>query len=371
MGDQIVTVPGGIDAPGALPGFAFPGAPTFGQVNSGTPSIGHFAGSIPWANPDSVPGAPTPMGGVGTMAEANFPGAGAITGRLATDMSSPSIDNAVYTLNDVPSNWMINIPRKIISYKNRAFQMPLDGQVVFAVRDRDASFKALTGHPANAARRAHAGQTLRSGTAAGAHRIGVFNMPQWNWLSASSERKVGPYEHVMTAEERWANWTIEGFVRYEEGNFNRWGQEEDPRAEKTLTSTVHGIALTHNVHNNRLEAGDRLWFKLVRQARSTLPKTMALSAKGTMRMATTPAAELTDHPFQLVPWAKHGCGRPSMEDLRYVDDYGRNHQGKALYVGRVDTPERMSDEDYMESAKTDTAALVQTGKLWIFLDPDH
>lgn len=366
-----------IGVPAADDGFAgigslrvTQGAPTFGQVNSGTPSLAHFAPGIPWARPDSVPAAPTPITNV-TMAEARFPGAGAIAGRLGADMATPTLDTAVSELNDIPSNWFISIPRSLISYSDTSFQMPFDGQLVLAVRDQNKSIAALSGHPASTARRIHASLTLRAGTSAGAGRIGVFNVAQFNWLSASSERKVGPYEHVKTAEEHWSNWNIEGVVRYEEGKYNRWGRVEDPRAEKTVTSTKRGLAFMHNNWSNDLQAGTLLYLLLVRQARSALPHTIGLDAKGTGRKATTPAAGLTDHPFQLHFWANRTQGRPTSKDLEYVDDYGRKHWGKALYVGRVDNPDRMSHEGFLKKSAIDTASSVSTGKLWVFLDSDE
>ncbi len=363
-------ISGGGAGPGAGPVRITTPAPTFGLPTSGTPSLSMFSPAIPWANPSSVPAAPTPISNV-TMAETRFPGAGAVTGNLATEMATPTLDGAVHTLNSIPSNWFISKTRNTIPFKDRAFQMPYEGQLVFAVTDRDASINSLSGdHAATAARRAHSHLPLRGVTGAG-DKVGIFNLAQWNWLSASSEKKVGPYELRMSAEARWANWTVEGVVRTEEGKYNRFGQEEDPRAQKTVSMTKAGQSFCHNYwKRNDLKSSDLLWVILKREPRSTLPKTMGLDGKGTGRKQTTPIPiGLTDHPFQLVPFADPDRDGPSMDDLHYVDDYGRDGWGKAIYIGRVDDPSGMSNEDYLRQASTDTASSLMTDKIWIFLDP--
>ena len=332
--------------------------------------MGMFSPSIPWANPNSVPAAATPLDTT-PMTGGMFPGAGSVTGRLADEMSTPSIDGAVYTLNDIPSNWFVSITRNTIPFKDPSFQMPYDGQLVFAVTDRDASINSLSGdHAATAARRAYSKLPSRGVTGAG-DKVGIFNLARWNWLSASSEKKVGPYDNMMTAAERWANWSVEGVVRNEEGKFNRFGGEEDPRAEKTVSMTKTGQSYCHNYWGrNDLKSSDLLWLLLVRRARSTLPKSMGLDAKGTGRKRTTPTGNLTNFPFQLVPWAHPNYDGPSMDDLHYVDDYGRSAWGMAIYVGRVDDPSGMSNEEYLKQSSTDTASSLMTDKMWIFLDPN-
>ena len=340
--------------------------PTYGLLGPGTPSFAHFNAGIPWANPGSVPAAPTPISNV-DLGSVTVPGAGVVVNAIQREMGRYTTDTAVSQLSQMPSNWFSVQKRHVIMYQDQAFQRPYQYQLVFIFRDKDRPVPGITRrHRATDARR----MAIRSG-AGTIGRHGVFNLPQLNYLFATSEKRVGFEDHMMTAVERMEEWALDGIVQTEAGSYNRFGQVEDPRAEKTINNTIQGSAQTFNIwNNNMIEEETILWLLLIRMARWNLPEYYVLDASGHGHRSSKSEAQnnLSSHPFQLVPWAHAQRQFPGGAELEYKDDYGRRGTGMAIRVGRVERPDRISNEQLQKVAWHDTSAYVRTKPMRIFLD---
>ena len=344
------------------------GPPTYGLIGTGAPSMAHFNAGIPWANPASVPAPATPITNV-DMSSVTFPGAGPVVNAIQTEMGRYTPQTAVTEVSQMQSNWFSVHTRHVLMYQDPAYQRPYQGQLVFIFRDKDRPVPGITRrHRATDARR------MAVNPAAGTiGRHGIFNLPQINYLFATSEKKVKFDHHMMTAAERMEEWTLDGIVRTEEGSYNRYGMKEDPKAEKTINETIQGSARTFNIWNNKLETGTLLWLRLVRVPRWMIPDYYILDASGHGQRSSKSSSSslqdgvLTDHPFQLLPWADPMREMPGKE-LEYTDDFGRRGRGMAIRVGRVDRPDKISNEHLQKAAWYDTSAYVTTKGMQIFLD---
>lgn len=216
-----------------------------------------------------------------------------------------------------------------------------------------------------------------------------YTLPQVNFLLASSEisrtaygGERGPGCYSKYDVERM--YSFDGVVWNQEGGENpATGTMDDPGKGIIYNMVREGTHRnTKNVFGNEAGVQDMLWFVCKRMSP---PKNGYRLNPNDTRMYFPQIPEAVSNglpeedrevylsarcsrPWQFVPWFSKIKGRPTDEDLEFVDEFGIPGRGFAVPVGlnRHETP--IINEEVIRMGRTDAHAMVKAEGLEIYLD---
>lgn len=271
-------------------------------------------------NSTDLPGSSLMRGGItpdGRMGTKRQPQRG--PGPAAGDMFGPSPTSPIRETPGWPTNFVIpyaKIPRAFP--EESGMTAPQRGQIVITHRDkRDAGGREARGPESR--------------------RYSMLNVAMWNATQAKTTPFPQHADDVQSAEEVWENWTIEGVVRTEEGQYELPDVAERGR-ERLLNSVIRGHVWTRNVWAHpSVQPGTALYLVLKKES---IPSDTAFTVRSGRQpqfpSAKTPkGSDRSSMPFQLSFYADHHHERVPHSVLEYTDEYGQRARGKALYLGRM------------------------------------
>lgn len=358
----------------------------------------------PWYTPGSI-GTYNPSG-MGTVSRDDafraFNPLDAIRGQLRT--FTPQ--NSVVSTLGINTNWYVPYARRAGQFAQSTFEDFVTGQIIWTNKDKHKALERRTSQSEiavdwpggrafgrNVSEHGFREADLRYATTQPlGSRYSMFTLQRLNWTFALTELKpMDENERTMSAETRMDTWMLDGATRNEEGGQDRTGETPDPSNEKVLNITIQGQAHVFNLWGNDIQPQTKLWFIVKRVPRSDLPEKYVVNGSGEAHWARinqtqvkrifgrgrdTPGDPdeadgtdmLTDHPFQVFPWASSKYDRPPPSVLRYRDDFGDTGYGKAIYFGRVEWTPRYTNGQRFREVWHNTVAAVNSPKLWVFVD---
>ncbi len=201
------------------------------------------------------------------------------------------------------------------------------------------------------------------------HRYVVLNLPGWNYMQGKLQKLPLVWDSVKTAEEVWEKWAVEGIVRTEEG------QDEAPHhdqvgRERMVNATMWGYAYTYNIWGNNVRPGTTLWL-ILKQIETSGYYSLNTYAKDVQNLDLKGNPELTDKPFQLIPWAHYNYTRPPLDVLMYYDEFNRRQIGKAIYIGRSETGTMGSGQEKTNEIMTSLKSMLELKKMFVYVNPAY
>lgn len=164
-------------------------------------------------------------------------------------------------------------------------------------------------------------------------RYNQVSIPAWNMMQQKRECKPSMPSDVLTAEELWNDWYIEGPVVTEEGEnpVRGMGRSKEISKERLINSVVRGYAYTFMIWPPH-QPLTKLYL-ILKKVKSD--GVYVLNPQGNESVIVPGVGTiLTDKPFTLVPWCDSQFDTPPLEVLKYTDEFGIEHSGKYIYVGR-------------------------------------
>lgn len=198
-------------------------------------------------------------------------------------------------------------------------------------------------------------------------RYTELNIPAWNYIQAKSEKMPATRNDVLTAEDIWNKWGIEGVVRTEEGQEDNDSTDERGK-ERLINCIVRGYAYIYNTWGNQVRTGTKLYL-ILKKKQLTSKEEWILNPIGNdiQFISAGDRTELTPKPFQLCFWAHYQYDNPPDKILQYEDEFGDRHRGKAIYIGSaVDPPG--SNQKTINNVNINITAILSQPNFHIFLD---
>jgi hypothetical protein len=164
-------------------------------------------------------------------------------------------------------------------------------------------------------------------------RYNQISIPAWNMIQQAKEcYPESPFD-VLSAEEVWRDWYIEGVVVTEEGENPVRGStnRREISKERLINNVVRGFGFTFMIWPPH--APLTKLFLILKKVKTD--GVFVLNPNGTEAVRIPGVGnKLTDRPFTLVPWCDSELDSPPLDVLKYTDEFGVEHIGKAIYVGR-------------------------------------
>lgn len=201
-------------------------------------------------------------------------------------------------------------------------------------------------------------------------RYTLVNVPAWNYLQARCEEMPSSPEEVLSAEQVWRQWNVEGIVRTEEGAEEPDYWQESDR-ERLLNMVVRGYAYPHNTWGPNVGPTTRLFLLLTkRKISNETDWAMNPGGETDVRSPTvTGRASLTNKPFQLSFWAHREFDVPPDSLLQYTDEFGNRHRGLAIYIGFAETSASSQGRSRTsESVDRSVNAILAQPQIRVFFD---
>ena len=79
----------------------------------------------------------------------------------------------------------------------------------------------------------------------------MANIPAWNWINYATEPQPINADSVLSAEELWDKWTIEGIVRSEEGELTQWDQPHLEHEQEIKPMSKHYLERIKKIFNKK------------------------------------------------------------------------------------------------------------------------
>ena len=207
----------------------------------------------------------------------------------------------------------------------------------------------------------------------GNRRYIMANIPAWNWLQYAMEPQPTNSDNVLSAEELWDKWTIEGIVRSEEGELSQWDQPHlEHEQERVFNTAIRGEIDTFDIWQVEKTVGTKLFLILMKVKKDDkMCSGFNLNPYHLMGSGSTyKSKKKSTHPFQLVPYANKNYSYPPLEKLKYDDEFGYSHYGKVIYIGSVkDIDNPFSEISYNENVRSDINMILTQQKITIYLNP--
>jgi hypothetical protein len=178
----------------------------------------------------------------------------------------------------------------------------------------------------------------------GKRRYAMMNIPMFNFYVASLQKKPSKFSDICSPEYYWRDWSVDGIamsVTPQNSNSRSYVSEET--GEKLINLIQAGPILTYNVFGH-VKPGTRLYliFKKVKK-----PANYNVVHDRLRDVTTTPYAEgadsdeeeeqLTDLPYQLIPWGDYKYDYPPSNVTDFVDEFGVRRSGLVMFIGLSNT----------------------------------
>ena len=105
--------------------------------------------------------------------------------------------------------------------------------------------------------------SLEEESSSGNRRYLMANIPVWNWINYAMELQPTGADNVLSADELWDKWTIEGIVRSEEGELTQWDQPHlEHEQERLFNTAIRGEIDTFDIWPVEKSVGTKLFLIL-------------------------------------------------------------------------------------------------------------
>lgn len=160
----------------------------------------------------------------------------------------------------------------------------------------------------------------------------VYPIQFWNYLEHKKQRIPQSRDDIKTPAEHWKDYSIYGGVKHVTGVNNEYTLRQLDKSETSLTTTIRGQSYMFNIWGNQIKSGTRLYLilkKVVSQGKYRLDPLVA-------DLNVVDLNVYTDRPYQLIPWCSLKDDYPPLDALKFYDEFGFEHIGLVIYVGRAD-----------------------------------
>lgn len=220
-------------------------------------------------------------------------------------------------------------------------------------------------------------QTAKRKFGIGAEAYSQMTIPIWNYFQHRRERYPDSPEDVKSAEEVWKNFYVEGSVVTDESEIMN-----DTRGEHMMLISVTGKMETYDIFGDKKVEGTRCWLILKKvkcDGRYVLNSNQAFSfdrqpIPENLSSQMGRDKTYTDRPFKLVPYSHYLYDQPPSSELLYYDEFGNQHYGLPIYIGRVaeinmgDTQTVYYPNKICKYITDDNSNIVSQPKIQLFLD---
>ena len=200
-----------------------------------------------------------------------------------------------------------------------------------------------------------------------ARRYTQLNIVAFNYLQTICEEMPETEDDVISPDELWQKWTIEGIVRSENGQEEAYSRDEVGQ-ERLINSVVKGYTYGFNIWKSDLEPGTKLWLILKKVKTDGV---FSLNPQGRDDVRNIPKgnpSKNTNMPYQLIPWAHPSYDYPTDSALIFYDEFGNKRRGKAIYVGRAERGVNIENKGSMKNICTDVSSIVSQPKIFLHVD---
>jgi len=170
-------------------------------------------------------------------------------------------------------------------------------------------------------------------------------------------------------------WDFDGFVQSQMQGANNRGKVYDSSVGMTLINTVGGMAYkVANFWGDDVKEDGQYLFWLIKGIPLKNPtfRTNADARNVTHPMINRLDASMgkvfVDVPIQVIPWTHSEKKWPTMEDLEYVDDFGRKKYGVYIPVGYVQNVPPTDDGNFASTAIHDAASMIRLPPMSIMIN---
>jgi hypothetical protein len=182
-------------------------------------------------------------------------------------------------------------------------------------------------------------------------------------------------QHSLDPKDVEAQWAFDGFVVSQMHGANHRGRVYDRSLGKMLI--IAAAEMTYKVFNlwgNEVKESNQLLFFIIKGVDLRTPRYRHNPDARDPDVPQVPAGskddyDFVDNPVQIVPWTDNRKRWPTMDDLRYIDDFGRTKYGVAIPVGTVRMVPPTDDMSFARDAWRDASAMVGLPSITIMQNP--
>lgn len=199
----------------------------------------------------------------------------------------------------------------------------------------------------------------------GARYVGL-SLPLLNLTLAETYKTPKGHLEVMTADEVWNNWVIHGPVRTE-GTGEKTTREFDlNNKERVITLTERGrCSVMSNWDSGNIPFTPCYYILM----QVPMRETYRVDVDGyTTRDLEINYKGIQPKPFQLIPWSNSKKGYPSLDELRYTDEFGIPRLAKVIKFGRVEDPDDPMSSYCAKNVSFDEEAILRQPKIMVLVD---
>jgi hypothetical protein len=165
------------------------------------------------------------------------------------------------------------------------------------------------------------------------------NIVTWNYYQHLSEKmdKYKQSSNIPLATDIMNDWTIEGFVKSEEGENKSNGRADSRRPFRLINSHIRGRGRALNIWGSNIQEGTKLFIILKKVLSDGIYNLSPdIDQKSIVPIASdtnNSRDSCTNRPFQMIPYAHYAHKIPPKKELIYEDEHGNTAYGIYIYIG--------------------------------------
>lgn len=258
-------------------------------------------------------------------------------------------------------NGHVNVTRIPIPFSNRLIMDGSQKYNLIIVAKEEAKSTIMRSHP----------YAKKSKVA----RYVALNIVVFNWQESVKEPMPNTYGDVLSADDVWSKWSVDGVCITEFGDSGLYTNERKPGGRR-FNIIAEGFCRVTNIWGRNLQAGTPLFLILKKK---TAPKKFRIEEFGSevdhekylKEKGKVLGIDITPIPFQLVPYGDCKHRFPPREAIAYTDEFGYERMGKVIPIGVVSyLPSNQKYDTENSVYVTDVQALMRAGEVWINFQGD-